>query len=91
MSAPAAPERLLMAKELVDHFEAQGVTIHYRYARAIIAACPAAVRGRYILFSDAWNWWLLNPGFRPFSAKEGNEAPACEEALAHLLRPRPNP
>jgi hypothetical protein len=67
MSDPG--EKLLMAKELVDHFQAQGVGISYRYARAIIAACPQTVRGRYILGSDAWTWWVLNPGFRPFSEK----------------------
>lgn len=58
-----------MAKELVDRFAEQGVTIHYRYARALIAQCPRAVRGRYIRFSDAWTWWVLNPGFQPFSGK----------------------
>jgi hypothetical protein len=62
-------ERLVMAKQLVDLFGAQGVDIHYRYARAIIAECPQAVRGRYILFSDAWTWWCLHPGFLPFSEK----------------------
>lgn len=63
------PEQLVMAKELTDLFAAQGVQIGYRYARAIIAQCPAAVRGRYIRFSDAWTWWILNPGFQPFSGK----------------------
>lgn len=58
-----------MAKELTDRFAEQGVSIGYRYARAIIAQCPRTVRGRYIKFSDAWTWWVLNPGFQPFSEK----------------------
>jgi hypothetical protein len=67
MNEPA--EKLVMAKELVDLFKKQGVEIGYRYARAVIAACPRAVRGRYVKFSDAWTWWVLNPGFQPFSEK----------------------
>ena len=58
-----------MAKELTDRFAEQGVSIGYRYARAIIAQCPRTVRGRYIKFSDAWTWWVLNPGFQPHSQK----------------------
>lgn len=64
-----APEKLVMAKELVDLFKDQGVEISYRYARAIIAQCPLAVRGRYVRFGDAWTFWVLNPGFMPFSEK----------------------
>lgn len=63
-------EKLVMAKELTDLFATQGVQIHYHYARELIAACPQNVRGRYIKFSDAWNWWVLNPSFRPFAEKE---------------------
>lgn len=66
---PEPREKLVMAKELVDLFKAQGVEIHYRYARAIVAQCPQTVRRRYIKFSDAWTWWILNPGFQPFSEK----------------------
>ena len=65
----AGTEKLVMAKELTDLFSRQGVEIHYRYARAIIATCPLAVRARYIRFSDAWDWWVLNPNFQPFSEK----------------------
>ena len=74
-------EQLVMAKELVDIFEARGVHIHYGYARAIIRRCPRAVRGRYILASDAWDWWCLHPDFTPFSQRP------CEEnsGLAVLL------
>jgi hypothetical protein len=68
MTKPAQ-EKLVMAKELTDLFANEGVTIHYHYAREIIAACPQAVRRRYIRFSDAWSWWVLNPGFQPFSEK----------------------
>lgn len=61
-----------MAAQLVWLFREQGVTIHYRYARAIIAACPHSVHRRYVRFSDAWTWWVLNPGFQPFSEKAEN-------------------
>lgn len=81
MSEPA--EKLLMAKELVDYFGVQGVEISYRYARAVIAACPRTVRGRYILGSDAWTWWVLNPGFRPFSEK--GEKSTMTGTLSHTL------
>jgi hypothetical protein len=64
--APEKKERLVMAKELVDLFAAEGVSIGYRYARHIIKKCPQTVRGRYVKFSDAWTFWVLNPGFRPF-------------------------
>lgn len=76
-------EKLIMAKELVDHFEQQGVTIHYHYARAIIARCPQSVRGRYVRASDAWSWWVLNPGFQPFSEKgeKSNTTRALSTAL----------
>jgi hypothetical protein len=60
-------EPLVMAAQLTLLFARQGVHIHYRYARELIAACPHSVRKRYIKFSDAWSWWVLNPGFRPFS------------------------
>jgi hypothetical protein len=58
-----------MAAQLTLLFARQGVHIHYRYARHIIANCPDAVRGRYIRFSDAWTWWQLNPGWKPYSKK----------------------
>ncbi len=77
-------EKLIMAKELVDCFQSQGVDISYRYARAIIAACPHAVRARYVRFSDAWNWWLLNPGFQPFSTL-GDANVKNRETLSSLL------
>jgi hypothetical protein len=67
-------EQLVMAKELTDLFAREGVQIHYRYARAIIAECPQTVRGRYIRFSDAWTWWCLHPGFMPFSEKPEKSA-----------------
>lgn len=63
-----------MAKELTSYFEAQGVRIHYGYARALIRACPLTVRGRYIRPSEAWSWWILNPDFLPFSEKEEKSA-----------------
>lgn len=69
MSGQQKNEPLVQASQLVWLFREQGVAIHYRYARALIAICPHAVRGRYIHFSDAWRWWILNPGFRPFSEK----------------------
>ena len=56
----------IMAKELVDYFAAQGVKIHYAYARALIRACPHAIHGRYIRPIDAWTWWALHPEFQPF-------------------------
>lgn len=58
--------KLVMAKELVDYFAAQGVSIHYAYARAIIRACPQTVRGRYVRPLDAWTWWVLHPECKPF-------------------------
>jgi len=82
------PEKLVMAKELTDLFAAQGVQIGYRYARAIIAQCPTAVRGRYIKFSDAWTWWILNPGFQPFSGKA--EKLTTTDTLSHTLAPAGN-
>lgn len=74
-----------MAKELVDRFAEQGVTLHYRYCRAIIARCPRTVRGRYIKFSDAWTWWILNPGFQPFSEK--GEKSDMTRTLSQSLAP----
>lgn len=68
---PAEP--LVMAAQLTLLFARQGVHIHYRYARELIKACPHSVRGRYIRFSDAWTWWVLNPNFRPFG--EGDKPP----------------
>jgi hypothetical protein len=65
----APPEQLVMAKELVDFFAAQGVGISYRYARAVIEKCPQSIRCRYILPSNAWTWWVLHPGFQPFGEK----------------------
>jgi hypothetical protein len=56
----------VMAKELVDYFAQQQITIHYGYARALIAACPHSIRGRYVLARDAWTWWSLHPEFKPF-------------------------
>ncbi len=79
----AETEKLVMAKELTDLFAQQGVEIHYRYARAIISRCPRAVRCRYIRFSDAWTWWVLNPGFQPFSAK--GEKSAMTRTLSQSL------
>lgn len=57
---------MVMAKELVDYFARQGVQIHYAYARAIIRACPQAVRARYVRPLDAWTFWCLHPEFQPF-------------------------
>lgn len=59
-------EKLVMAKELVDYFAGQGVQIHYAYARAIIKACPASIRGRYVRPLDAWTYWCLHPELKPF-------------------------
>lgn len=64
-----SPTALVMAKELVDYFEQQGVRIHYAYARALIRECPATVRERYIHAQDAWSWWVLHPDFKPFGEK----------------------
>ncbi len=72
-----------MAKELVDCFAAQGVSFSYRYARALMDVCPLTVRGRYILFSDAWDWWVLNPGFHPFGEKA--EKSDTTRTLSHSL------
>jgi len=58
-----------MAKELVDYFAEQGVTIHYAYARAIIRSCPQSVRARYVRPLDAWTFWCLHPEFRPFGGR----------------------
>lgn len=67
MTQPA--EKPIMAKQLVDYFDQQGIDIHYAYARALIVACPKSIRGRYILASDAWTWWVLHPEFKPFGVK----------------------
>lgn len=67
-------EKLVMAKELVDYFKAQGVEIHYAYARAIIKACPAAVRGRYVKPLDAWTYWCLHPELKPFGRESEQHA-----------------
>jgi hypothetical protein len=66
-------ERLVMAKELTEYFAAQGVTISYAYARAVIEACPQSIRHRYVRPSDAWTFWVLNPGFRPFGCPPGSD------------------
>ncbi len=60
---------LVMAKELTDYFAQQQVDIHYAYARALIVACPAAIRSRYIHAGEAWTWWVLHPEFKPFGVK----------------------
>jgi hypothetical protein len=74
---PADPrERLVMAKELVDLFAANGITISYRYARALVAQCPQTVRRRYVRFSDAWAWWRENPHFQPFTGLWSTRRPA---------------
>ena len=62
-------EKPVMAKELVDYFQSQGIEIHYAYARAIIRECPQAIRGRYVRAADAWSWWVMNPTFKPFGVK----------------------
>jgi len=74
-----------MAAQLVWMFKAQGVNIHYRYARALIAECPLAVRKRYIRFSDAWTWWVLHPDFHPFAEKDEKSDMTCN--LSHSLAP----
>ena len=89
MSKPINSDSLVMAKELVDYFEAQGVPIHYAYARAIIVACPQAIRGRYIRAGEAWTWWVLHPEFKPFGEKppaEGRTRPLAEVARGRGLR-----
>lgn len=64
MSAPW--DKPVMAKELVDYFHEQGIEIHYAYARALIRACPASIRNRYVKPKDAWTFWVLHPEFQPF-------------------------
>lgn len=76
-----------MAKELVELFRGQGVDIHYGYARAIIRACPQSVRGRYVHFSEAWSWWVLNPDFLPFSEKGPKSG--TTRALSATVETRP--
>jgi len=74
-------EMPVMAKELVDYFKAQGIEIHYAYAREIIKACPHAIRQRYVLPSRAWSWWVLTPEFKPFSERipqPGDTRPLAE-------------
>jgi hypothetical protein len=68
-SRQISPKDLVMAKELVDYFAQQQVTIHYAYARALIVACPAAIRDRYVHAGDAWTWWVLHPEFKPFTER----------------------
>lgn len=68
----ARPEKYLTAKEIAAEFEERGIPIHVDYARAIIRELGArtlAVRGKYARFSDAWDFWVLNPGWMPFSRK----------------------
>jgi hypothetical protein len=67
MSAPR--EKPVMAKELVDYFQSQGIEIHYAYARAVIKDCPHSIRGRYVRATEAWSWWVLHPEFKPFGVK----------------------
>lgn len=83
--AQRAGTALCMAKDLVDLWEEQGVKIHYRYARALMDACPQTQRGRYIRFPDAWSWWLLNPDFAPFSEKPPKSD--TTRPLSHSLAP----
>jgi hypothetical protein len=70
MAEPA--EKMIMGKELRDAFAQRGITLHYVYCRELIRACPKSVRQRYIKFTDAWDFWVLNPGWQPFSKKVEN-------------------
>lgn len=58
-------QQLLMPKEIADAFEARGVRISVRYARALVRACPASIRRRYCTAEAAWQWWVLNPDWTP--------------------------
>jgi hypothetical protein len=69
MPEPIDIERPVMAKELTDYFAKQKIGIHYAYARALIAACPHSLHGRYVRPSQAWTWWVLHPQFKPFGVK----------------------
>lgn len=77
-TAPAAREKLVMAKELVEYFHQQGVEIHYAYARAIIRACPQSVRARYVRPLDAWTFWCLHPELKPFG-RTGDQCSLAEQ------------
>ncbi len=66
------PEKYLTAKEIAAEFDARGIPIHVDYARAIIRELGVrnlALRSKYAKFSDAWDFWVLNPGWMPFSRK----------------------
>ena len=76
------PPALVMAKELVDYFAQQGVVIDYAYARALIKACPASIRQRYIRRDDAWTWWVLHKEFKPF--RRNPPEPGTTRDLAEL-------
>lgn len=75
MSRPS--EKLLMPKEIAEDFARRGVNISVRYARAIVRACPVSVRRRYCTAEHAWQWWCLNPDWRPRGrpAEQGNLQP----------------
>jgi len=65
-------EKFLTAKEIAAEFERRGIPMHVDYARAIIRELDArglAVRGKYARFSDCWDFWVLTPGWMPFSRK----------------------
>lgn len=62
-------DKVVMAKELVDYFAQQQIPICYLYARRIMNACPHAIRRRYVRARAAYEWWVLNPGFRAFPVR----------------------
>lgn len=59
-------DKVIMAKEAVDYFAQQQISICYAYARRMFADCPHVIRRRYVRAGDLWSWWCLNPGWRAF-------------------------
>lgn len=73
---PMRPQ-LLTAKEIAAAFEARGVRVSVRYARALVRACPRSIRRRYCTEQDAWDWWCLQPDWRP----RGRRGPPAQLSL----------
>lgn len=81
-------ERYLTAKEIAAAFDERGIPMHVDYARALIRELQTrglALRNKYAKFSDCWDFWVLNPGWMPFSRKPARTVGATN-GLAQQIR-----
>lgn len=60
-------QRYLSPKEVQARMYERGVRYSVPYWRAALRECPGAIkRGRLVLWSTIWEWWLLHPDWAPF-------------------------